>query len=126
MFMNPSRQSHDIAEAAHQLRRAAAEFEQSASAGATSAALPDALEDLKETLELLAMGVEKAAEAIEEGDDPLAPRASALRWHLSHLSARLLGARDACPGTRRWARELLDDFDVRAGERRQRPEPVRG
>src|SRR3954447_14202986 len=103
--MNRSQQRHDIAEGAHQLWRAAAEFEQSASGSDTSAALPDALEYLKHTLELLATGVEKASDAIEElartgsdlDRDPLTPRARALRWHLSHLSARLLGARDACP-----------------------------
>ena len=119
--MNRFRQSHDLAEGAYQLWRAAAKFEQSASGAGTSAALPEALEYLKQTLELLARGVEKASQTIEDPapqpgaslkSDLLAPQARALRWHLSHLSARLLGARDVCPETRRWARKLLEERDV--------------
>jgi hypothetical protein len=116
--MNHSHRANDIAEGAQQLWRAAAEFEQSASRGDPSAALPEALDYLKESLELLATGVAKASQAIEElaqqpgtGSDLLSPRARALRWHLSHLSARLLGARDVGPETRRWALELLQELD---------------
>src|SRR4051812_624160 len=118
--MNRAHEAHDFAKSTETLRRAAAEFEQSASAGGTNAALPEALEYLKETLELLARGVEKASQAVEDPaqqqgvgleNEPLSPPARALQWHLSHLSARLLGARDVCPKTRRWARELLHEFD---------------
>jgi hypothetical protein len=119
--MNRIDRSPDIAEGARQLARAAAEFEQSASGRRTSAALPEALEDLKETLELLARGVAKASEAIDDPaqqpgagleSDLQSVRARALRWHLAHLAARLLGARVVCPQTRRWAHELLEERDV--------------
>ncbi len=114
MAMNRTHQSRNVADGAHQLWRAAVEFEQSASGGDTGAALPEALDDLKETLELLATGVAKASQAIEDhaGSDMRSPRARALRWHLSHLSARVLGARDVCPETRRWAPELMNELDV--------------
>jgi len=118
--MNKTHQSHDIAEGAYQLWRAAADFEQSASGPGTDAALPEALDYLTETLELLATGVEKASEAIEDlaaGPDgrALSPRARALRWHLAHLAARLLGARDVGPEARRWARDFLDEIGVDDG-----------
>jgi len=115
--MNQSHQSHDFAESAQTLRRAAAEFEQRAATDGSSAALPEALEHLKETLELLARGVEKASQAIADPTRQQAVSiesdlsAGGLRWHLSHLSARLLRARDVCPPTRRWADRLLAERD---------------
>lgn len=114
--MNPTNRPHDIAEGAYELFQAAAAFERSAAGGDTRAALPEALEYFKDALELLAAGVVKASQAIEDQDpeserEGLSPQTRALHWHLSHLSARLLGARDVCPQTRRWALDQREADD---------------
>jgi hypothetical protein len=108
-----------IAESTFELRRAADDFQQHSSAPEALAALPLALADVEKTLERLATGAVKAAEAVEtreleSGADALSPEARALRWHLFHLAARLRGAENACPDTRRWARRLLAQHDTAA------------
>jgi len=102
------RRHHDIADSAYQLQRAAGRLQQLASGPGTVAALPTALAHLEEAVERVATSVVKAAQAVEE--DPVTAESPAesraLRWHMHHFAARLLGARDACPEARRWAREL--------------------
>jgi hypothetical protein len=109
----------DIADSAYQLQRVAGDVQQRASGPRVVTALPPALAHFEEALDRLATGVIKAAQAVEDwpeqsGGGALRPPARALRWHLFHLAARLRGAQDACPETRRWARELLQESDVEA------------
>jgi hypothetical protein len=106
----------NIAESAHELQRAAGWFQKRASDPGAVAALPAALAHVEEALDRLATAMVKAAQAVEDvADDSgaeggaVSPPARALRWHLCHVSARLRGAGDACPDTRRWARALLAD-----------------
>jgi hypothetical protein len=116
---------HTIASGAHELQRAAGRVQQRASDAGSVAALPPALAHMEEALERLATGVVKAAQAVEDwalesgpsmDREALSPEARALRWHLFHLSARLRSASDACPDTRRWARELLREPDIEGNE----------
>jgi hypothetical protein len=106
-----------IADSAHQLQRAAESLQRHASDPAAVAALPAALAHLEEALERLSTTAVTAAQAVEDwaletDGGTLSPSARALRWHLFHLSARLRSARDGCPATRDWARELLDETAV--------------
>lgn len=105
-----------IADCAHEVQRAAGSLQEHASGRTTVLALPTALAHLEEALDRLATSMLKTAQAVEEwecataperDDTTLSPNARALRWHLFHLANRIRGAQDACPDTRRWARELL-------------------
>jgi hypothetical protein len=72
--------------------------------------IPITLSHLEEALERLSTGAVKLAQAVEDWNgepDALPPEARALRWHLFHLASRLRGAQEACPETRRWAREVV-------------------
>jgi hypothetical protein len=120
--------NRNIAASAFELRRAAGRFQHRASAPGAVAALPLALADVEKALERLAVGVVKAAHAVEErdlesGTDALSPEARALHWHLFHLAARLRGAEDACPDARRWARELLAQHDIADDEEQATDSP---
>jgi hypothetical protein len=115
-MIRSTRQHRDIAASAHQLQRTAGYMQQNASEPDAVPALPTALAHLEEALERLSTGAVKAAQAVEDwaletdpsaDADALSPEARALRWHLFHLAARLRSAGDACPDTRRWARDLL-------------------
>jgi hypothetical protein len=111
----------DLADSAHELQRAAGHLQRNASRPDTVEVLPTALAHLEEALERLATAASVAAGAVEEHEAPdaraadpdvLSPAARALRWHLAHLAARLRAAGEACPDTRRWARELTRVPDV--------------
>jgi hypothetical protein len=100
----------NIAGSAHQLQRAAGGMQKRASDPEAVPALPVTLSHLEEALERLSTGAVKLAQAVEDWNgepDALPPEARALRWHLFHLASRLRGAQEACPETRRWAREVV-------------------
>jgi hypothetical protein len=99
---------------AYQLQRAAGGVLRDASAPDAVPALPVALAHLEEALDRLSISMVKTAQAVEEWPGAaeaetatLSAEARALRWHLFHLATRLRSAQDACPETRRWARQLL-------------------
>ena len=113
MGMHVSNESTtNIAGSAYQLQRAAGRMQQRASGPETVPALPTTLSHLEEALDRLATGTVKLAQAVEDWSpesEPLPPEARALRWHLFHLASRLRGAQEACPSTRRWAREMVSE-----------------
>jgi hypothetical protein len=122
--MNGFGKHRNLAASAHELQRAAGHIQRNAARADAVQTLPTALAHMEEALERLSTAANVAARAVEEydaraGADPdVLRRARALRWHLAHLAARLRGASDACPDTRRWAREL-----IREPSRPAAPEP---
>lgn len=105
----------DIAGEAHNLQRSAGAMQRSASRERSARALPPALAHLEEALDRLAASMVISAQRLDEwrtGRDVTAaesPSGRALEWHLCHLAARIRSAQEACPETRRWARELAQE-----------------
>ena len=117
MFLDAFIPRGQLPATASRLERAASELRERAGSPTAVPRLPATLAHLEGTLDELAASIRLMAEAAAAWSDAdaaiadeatLPPDARALLWHLRAVADTLGEARDRCPATRTWARQMLD------------------